>query len=370
MNRTNWRRYLAAALLGIAVHWLILFLGFAANRLADGQPLTGFFAALYDRVAQAGDVPHYVEIALHGYQGAGETANNIVFFPLYPLLIRAMRVLVPDAVTAGMIVSNLFLGAASAAVYALLEAELGDRRAMRGLAIFSLMPYGFFMAGAYTESLFIALAALCMRAIAKRRWLWAGALGFLAALTRAQGIALLVPMVYEICLDIRGGKKTPRMLAALLIPAGTCAYLALNAAVCGNPFAFLAYQAAAPWYNTSHWIPHNLAQHFSLALEYPGLGVFIYWPQLALYFAALALLFAGLKKGLRPSFIALGGAYLLMTYLHGWMISGPRYLLSCLPLYLSLSALGNEDGTALPAVPLGALSVLTAMWYLQGQAIM
>ena len=125
MKRADWGRYLAAALLGIAAHWLIIYAGYAVLRLSEGQPLTGFFPALYERMAQAGDVPHYVEIALHGYQSAGETANNIVFFPLYPLLMRGMCALVPDAVTAGMIVSNLCLGLASAAVYALLEAELG-----------------------------------------------------------------------------------------------------------------------------------------------------------------------------------------------------------------------------------------------------
>ena len=370
MNARSVRRYLAAALLGVAAHWLILWLGFAAMRLTCGQPAAGFFGELHQLISRAGDVPHYVQIAAHGYQGAGETANNIVFFPLYPMLMRAMAVLIPDYVTAGMAVSNLCLGAASAALYALLESELGGCRALRGLMLFSLMPFGFFMVGAYTESLFIALVTLCMLAIAKRRWLWAGAIGFLAALTRAQGVALLVPAVYEVCLELRSGRRSAKMPAVLLIPAGLGAYLALNAVVCGNPTAFLEYQAAEPWYNTSRWIADNLAQHFDFALAHPGLSVFIYWAQLFMYFAGLALLFVGIKKRVRPSFIALGGAYMFMTYLHGWMISGARYMLACVPLYIALAALGRDDDAALPAIPLGALAVLYARWYMQGQALM
>ena len=370
MKTKGIRRLVIVGLLGIGLHWLILWLAFAAMRAVSGQPLTGFFSALYERMAQAGDVPHYMEIAANGYRALGDTANNIVFFPLYPLLMRAVHVLIPDYVIAGMAVSNLFLGAATAALFALIEAEMGFRRAMRGTLLMTLFPFGFFMAGAYTESLFMALVALDMLALAKRRWVWVGALGFLAALTRSQGVVLLVPTVYEACLDLRARKGSPWMLAALLIPAGTLVYLGMNVALFGKPTAFLEFQAAAPWYNTSHWISENLAQHFGMALDHPALAVFIYWVQLLLYFAGLALLFWGLKKKLRPSFIALGGAYMLMTYLHGWMISGPRYMMACVPLYLVLAACGGEEDGALPAIPLGLLSVLYAMWYLQGQAIM
>ena len=162
MKTKGIRRLVIVGLLGIGLHWLILWLAFAAMRAVSGQPLTGFFGALYERMAQAGDVPHYVEIAANGYQALGDTANNIVFFPLYPLLMRAVHVLIPDYVIAGMAVSNLFLGAATAALYALIEAEMGFRRAMRGTLLMTLFPFGFFMAGAYTESLFMALVIVLL----------------------------------------------------------------------------------------------------------------------------------------------------------------------------------------------------------------
>ena len=370
MRARNYRKYIVAALAGIAIHWLILYLGYAAPRIAQGVAPTGFFRAYFSHMAQAGDVPHYVEIASGGYQSAGEHANNIVFYPLFPLLMWLAHWVIPDYVAAGTVISNLCLGAATAGMLALMETELGEKRAMRGALLFSLFPFGFFMVGAYTESLFIMLLTLDMLALAKRRWLWVGALGCLAALTRTQGLALLVPAVYELCLDLRQKRAPKSALWVLLIPLGTGLYLLLNRVVCGSATAFLGYQAAAPWYNTSHWIAENLAQHYGMALNHPGLAVIIYWVQLLLYFAALGLLLWGLKAGLRPSFVALGGAYLFMTYLHGWMISGPRYVMACVPLYLALAKTGREDGALPVAIPMGALAVVYALWYLQGQAIM
>lgn len=370
MRVRNIKKYLGAALLGIAIHWAILYVAFLAQRIAHGQPLAGFFQAYCERMSQAGDVPHYVNIAANGYVAAGENANEIVFYPLFPLLMRLMHAIIPDYTAAGAVVSNLCLGAASAGMLALMERELGERRALRGVLLFSLFPFGFFMVGAYTESLFIALMVLDMLALVKRRWAWVGVLGMLAALTRTQGIALLVPAVYELCLDLRRKRGARGMAWVLLIPLGTCGYLVLNRAIYGSATAFLAFQAAPPWYNTSHWIADNLAQHYGMALNYPALSVFIYWAQLFLYFAALALLVWGLKAGVRASFVALGGAYLFMTYLHGWMISGPRYVMGCVPLFMALAMLGKEDGELPIAVPAGALAVIYAVWYLQGQAIM
>ena len=138
----------------------------------------------------------------------------------------------------------------------------------------------------------------------------------------------------------------------------------------GDWFAFLEFQAAPPWYQTTKWIGENLTQHWNLALQYPGLASFIYWPQVVLYFAVLALLFWGLFTGACTEWLIWGGAYLGMTYLAGWMISGPRYLLSCLPVFFLLArirptwlrvALGGLSAMALFAY--GAL-------YMQGQAIM
>lgn len=137
----------------------------------------------------------------------------------------------------------------------------------------------------------------------------------------------------------------------------------------GEPFAFFDFLAAPPWYQTTRWIGANLAQHWQMALDYPGLAPFIYHAQLALYFIAMALLFFGLWKKCPTHWLIWGGAYLGMCYLAGWLISGGRYLFGCLPLYLIGASLPRPLRWLLAAVSAFFLWKM-GVWYMQGQAIM
>ena len=65
----------------------------------------------------------------------------------------------------------------------------------------------------------------------------------------------------------------------------------------------------------------------------------------------------------------LGGAYLGMCYLAGWLISGGRYLFGCLPLYLIGASLPRPLRWILAAVSAFFLWKM-GVWYMQGQAIM
>lgn len=371
MKNKKWIYYGGAALAAVVLHWVVLYAGYLAGQLADGQACSGFFGAVYERMAQAGDIPHYVNIAENGYQAVGENANEIVFFPLYPMLMRGMYLFCRDYVLAGILVSNLCLAVGSVGLFRLIEEEYDRKRAWEGLLLFTLFPVGFFMIGAYTESLFVMLTVLCLYFLRKESWLPVGVFGMLAALSRSQGIVLLVPAVCEVCVLFRKPeKRTGKALFLLLIPVGTALYLLLNQVVYGSFTQFLVYQAAAPWYNTSHWISENLTQQYSMGLQYPYLGVFIYWTQLILYFGAMALLLYGLQRKIRTSYLALGGAYLFVTFLHGWMISGARYVMGCIPLFIILSEPERPVVRHGLIILSGMLAVFFALWYMQGQAIM
>lgn len=370
-ERKGWQKNIAIALLAVLIHWILLCVAYVVWQLAQDNGSFDFLTDLYHRWEEAGDTPHYVNIAKNWYCASGENANEIVFFPLYPALMKFFYFFCRNYVVAGVLISNLCLAVGSVFFFRLLEMEYTKECAWEGFFLLQLFPVGFFMIGAYTESLFIMLMAICLYYIRKERWIAVGIVGMLAALSRSQGIVLLVPAVYEICLQFRVKEhRTWTAAAVCLMPVGTLVYLVMNHVIYGKWNAFLDFQAAAPWYNTSHWIADNLNQHYNMGIQYPYLGVFIYWAQIFLYFGAMLLLFYGLHKKVRTSYIALSGAYIFVTYLHGWMISGPRYMMSCLPLYLIVAGCFGKTGKRICFIVFGTLAIFFYMWYLQGQAIM
>lgn len=142
------------------------------------------------------DTNWYLSIAAVGYNVPQTTA----FFPLYPLLIHAVSWLTgpQNALVAALIVSNLGTLGAFITIALLAASEAGQAdAAWRTIRIFAAYPLAFFLTAAYTEGLFIAFAAGTLLCARRGQWRWAAVLAFLAALTRATGLALVLPLIYE-----------------------------------------------------------------------------------------------------------------------------------------------------------------------------
>lgn len=363
------QEYVAAFFAVLALQWAVLFFGWLTLNQAGGAG--AFLSHFWQRFTQAGDSPHYLFIAQNGYASQGEDAKWIVFYPLYPMCVRLMSLFTRgNFALAGLIVSQLCWGGCGAMALNLAGHWLPRSREVWAVMFLAVYPFSFFGMGVYTESLFLLLCLSCMRLALTKHWGWAGLLGGLAALCRTQGMVLLLPVLWLWLCARKNGRQGVKSLGLLLIPAGWGGYLLCNQLVFGDWFAFLKFLAAPPWYQTTRWIGENLTQHWNLALQYPGLANFIYWPQIFLYFFVMVLLAWGLVTGARTEWLIWGGAYLGMTYLAGWMISGPRYLLGCLPVFFLLARIRHIWLRAalccLSALALCAYAVL----YLQGQAIM
>jgi len=133
----------------------------------------------------------YLRIARSGYAADGSAA----FFPLYPGLIRAVAPLTGgDALAAALLISWLSLAGALVVLDRLLSAEFGRSVATTALLLLVSFPTAFYFHAAYTESLFLLLAAGSFLAARRRRWLLAGFLGLLAGLTRSAGL-LFAPVL-------------------------------------------------------------------------------------------------------------------------------------------------------------------------------
>ncbi len=371
---TERKKELTIFLVTICLHIFILLLAFGAYRVQN--PGAGL-QYLKERFTTAGDSPHYLFLAEEGYQSEGEQAKLIVFYPLYPLLMKALGILLlGNYELAGLLISNVCAGLASVYLYKLVRLDYGEQRAVEAVLLFLLYPFMMFTMGIYTESLFLLLTLAALYQIRQGKWVQVGLLGFAAALCRTQGMLLLAPAVYEWFHKRAESEKSfkeytsPKQLCIFLMPLGFLCYLLLNYVKLGDFRAFWEYQQAPPWYQSTHWINANITKDYGMALDYRGLGFIIYWVQIILIFLTLAVLFYGIRKGVRTSLIVYGGIYTCFCYLTGWLISGPRYMLGCVSLFVVFAAVEKER---IRYVILGVSAVLCMVYtilYIQGQAIM
>ena len=369
--QSRWKRWAAIALASLGIHYLMLAL---SQLLISGHfSFPEFYDLLVRRLTTPGDAERYLDLAKNGYVTEGENAINLVFYPLYPLLIQVLGLLTRNLALSGVILSQVSYAFASILLYELIALDGDARQAWDGVLLMALYPFSMFVMGVFSEGLFLLLSIGCLYALRKRRFLWAGVIGFLAALSRTQGMLLLFPAVCEL-LTLRLGREKRRLrgrdLGVLLIPAGFGVYLLINYLLYHNCFQFLIYEADKPWYQTTKWIGENIASQYRMALDYRGLSLIIYWAQIALYFLALGVIFYGIWKKEQLSDLLYAGVYLGFTYLSGWMISGGRYMLCCVPLYIILARLREGRGRRLLFFILGLLFFTYSYLYMDGHAIM
>lgn len=179
---------------------------------------------------QRADGCMYEMIAANGYPP--EDRKRFAFFPLYPALLRLAQPLFGGSWTlSGMAISALAYLAAATGLYRLAAGDFEVSIARRAVLYLSIFPSAFFLFAPFTESLFLACSVWTLYAARNRWWAWAGVLGCCAALTRTQGLFLVLPLLWELWRQWREAERADRRrwwpLLSLLGPA--CGFLAYNA---------------------------------------------------------------------------------------------------------------------------------------------
>jgi hypothetical protein len=166
----------------------------------------------YIGIARGGyDNPWVTHLTPFGGQVPGDSLTgqsrgislSYAFFPFYPwatwLVAWPVKLLALDPIAtitlAGVIVAALGTLGAMLALYDLTSDALGEDGAMRAVFYLLIFPTGFFLLQVYTEGLFVGLAFGCLALLKRKRWLPAALLGAAATLTRAVGVALIIPML-------------------------------------------------------------------------------------------------------------------------------------------------------------------------------
>jgi Mannosyltransferase (PIG-V) len=285
----------------------------------------------------------YRDLATHGYRPTADLLqqqSNLAFFPLYPALVRALHALLPAArqgyearYTIAVALSNACALAALWLVFTLVRDRWRDEGLARRVVVYLLLfPAGFFLSCAYSESLYLALAAAALLLGQRGRWWAAGLCAALATLSRSSGI-LVAPALAVLYLQQDGKEPRSRRdaLALLLAPAALAAHGAYLAHLSGDALALFHTQAAWGRTLTSPWA--TLARPF-----HPSMGPF--------ELAGVAL------------FLVSGGALLLQRQyalatlallslgpilLSGTLMSATRFLAVVFPAFVPLAQLGRSE---------------------------
>ncbi|BCJ47088.1 membrane protein [Actinoplanes ianthinogenes] len=161
---------------------------------------------------------------------------RLAFFPLYPWLARPLTYLpFVTPVAACLIVSFLSAVAAAAGLYLIGRRLHGHRAGLMLAALWAVVPAAMTQNGAYTESLFTALAVWALYAVLTERWLLAGTLAAIGGLSRPTAVALIgtVGLAALVAAVSRRGGWRP-YAAMLLAPLGLLAYFAFASARLGG----------------------------------------------------------------------------------------------------------------------------------------
>jgi hypothetical protein len=135
----------------------------------------------------------YYRIAQDGYSYVEGQQSTVVFFPVYPMLMRVAGAVVGSPYLGGILVTAAAGVASAALFFSWVRDRLSPRAAKASLLLFVLYPYAFFLFGAvYADAVFI-LSVIGAFVLLERDHPWlAGLVGAVATAGRPMGAVLVV----------------------------------------------------------------------------------------------------------------------------------------------------------------------------------
>lgn len=313
-------------LLTLILPWLTITLLFPQN-----NPI-GFFE--FSKTAWTRwDAPHYLYLAQHWYTALGDEANFIVFFPLYPLILKPIIFILGNAALSGIVVSIILFLIGLFFFYKLVAMDYSEKVASYAVIAIAIFPTSYFFNAPYTESLFLFIFSIAMYAARRENWILAGIFSGLGTIARPFGFLILPAILLEWFLNKKRGLKNLPIMIIPTIVAGL-SYLYLNKITFGNPFEFQTILA-------ENWQKHPVSPITSIIgawqIAFSGgltnFVIFVGWAEaVAITFSWILIPFV--YKYLRKSWALF---YILSVVLFSstsFILSTPRYLLSIPPFFV------------------------------------
>ena len=244
------------------------------------------------------DGPRYEGIARYGYSYRPGHTSNIVWFPLYPLLMRVVHLAIHDFLISGMVIT-LLAGAVGVCLYWrwLTVRGMEGRTRLFAFGVLALYPYGWYLYGVvHADALFLTLLVAAFVLIEEDHLVWAGIVGALATASRPTGMAAIPALVvyglqhegvltvasagtglvkrFAIPLDVDRTKLRAASFGPALSVAGLGSFMTYQWVRFGNPVLFITneqlyHPGGDPWLKTAffwRWVHFSNSPTYTLTI--------------------------------------------------------------------------------------------------------
>lgn len=326
---------------------------------------------LFERSLATYDSQYYIKIAEDGYLNGPMNNKLYAFYPLYPILIKIFSpVFLHDSFLTGIFISFICSFFAIIFLYKLLRLDSEEKTAILTVFYYLIFPAAIFYCAIYTESLFFLLSVLAFYFARERKWLLVGLFGFLAALTKAQGVLLVVPLAIEYLMSDEGKLNWSNARTklnnndlglVLLIPAGLLSFFIYSFLTKGS--FFLPLQVQGIWYrkpmgigNFVNVLDRGLFHFNTLPFHNYRLSMLDF-----LFSIIFLLLLIPMVKKIRLSYIIYSFLLIFVPLSTGTTASMIRYLSVSFPHFLFLAQVGEKSKTINAIIILIFVSLLLYM---------
>lgn len=351
--QTPWLRRIAGwdwSTIGLIICIKVLLFTYAVQAVAAFSDSKVNWMQIWNRW----DAVHYLGLAEKGYVATGEGRFSIVFYPLYPMLVRVAAIITQNYIAAALVVSGIASVAAGLLLQRLARVDESDEVARSSVWFLFIFPTSYFLHIGYTESLFMALILGSFLAARKERWEIAGLLGAFACLTRVNGLLLAPALALEAFAQYRNSRRINyRWLWIGVVPLGFAAYLWLNYKVTGDFFAFSKIMEEH-WFKkfTSPWFAiRDVWRRVPEGKTLEGLHEFFF-----IVFGLVCTIWGWLR--LRPSYALWMTCNWLLINSTAFVVSVPRYLIACFPIFILFARAGTSSRLWFAALTVSSLLFL------------
>lgn len=348
-ERSRWRRAVAVGMVTYVISRVCVLAGafvrasqVVIDQRADGEPEDGALQSITN-VLTSWDGRWYLELVRLGYPDRipanityEQTEARAAFFPLYPGAVRVFDFVLPGGDTLAALVLNFLLGAVAVLLVGLLARRIFSIPvAARSMILFAMFPGSFALSFAYSEALFIVLAAACLLFLYDERWLLAGLAAALATATRPNGVAIVMACVVAAAIAIKTKRQWMSLVSVLLAPVGFIAFQLYVDSTAGESGAWFRVQTEAWSEGTSFGATavQNTLGFLSSPLSSTADALTV------LSLGALALMaWAGWKRRLPLPWVAFSLVVVALMLIPETVTARPRFVFTAFPMFIAIAA--------------------------------